>query len=346
MQNTNQKLRYYYDKHAKLSDAKKDTVAVIGYGIQGRAHALNLRDSGFRVVIGNLKDRYRKQAVRDGFKPVSIRDAASQASIIMLLIPDEPQGEVFAKEIAPVLRPNSMVVVAHGFSLYYKQLVPDASTDVCLLAPRMPGKPIREYYLDRWGVPAYTSVVHDATGRALKRVLALAKGMGFTRPGVLEVPVWEETELDLFFEQLFLPVLNRTIAVCFDTLVELGYRPATSLMELYASGELGELLLIATNIGLYRVFERHASPTCQYGIFRNIENMVPEPQLKDNIRRVVGEIRDGTFAQALQAESRGGFKQLKAHLRRQEASTLTKAHDRLLRGGFRTRSQRAATPAS
>ncbi|MGW0828315.1 NAD(P)-binding domain-containing protein [Streptomyces sp. NPDC002845] len=191
----------YFEKDVSPHDIDGETVAVIGYGIQGKAFAANLRDSGVPVIVGNRDDAYRKAAMEDGFDTRPIADAVMDASIIVLLIPDEAHPQVYDREIAAYLNNGDLFIMAHGFSVRFRRIVLPGEADVALLAPKMFGKPIRERYLDGSGVLAFVDVMQDATQRALPRTLAIAQAMGFTRYGVLPVSHATETELDLFQEQ-------------------------------------------------------------------------------------------------------------------------------------------------
>ena len=193
----------------------------------------------------------------------------------------------------------------------------------------MPGKPIREYYLENGGVPAFGSVYQDATGNAKEILLALAKGNGFTRSGLMEVSFKEETELDLYIEQFLLPLMIHGIRLSFDALIENGCQPESTLMELYASGEIGELFMMAAEKGVYQVWRDNASPTCQYGIFRNLEKILPKEETKKRIHQVLEEIRDGSFLSDLSQEASQGYKNLKAYDYENEESQITKTQNRL-----------------
>ena len=252
-------MKIYYQENANLKYLKNKKIAIVGYGIIGRASALNLRDSGCDVVVGNIKDKYYKNALEDGFEVTSISEAVKQASIIFFLIPDQAQIKIFDKEIAPYLKKNDLLIFAHGFSIHYKKITPPKNTDVCLLAPRMPGKPIREYYLAGSGVPAFATVHINASGKAKEIILALAKAIGYTKAGVMDISFKEETEIDLFIEHYLLPTLIRSIRISFDELVKHGFTPESTLMELYASGEIGELLMMASQKGIYEVWRNCAS---------------------------------------------------------------------------------------
>lgn len=321
-------VKVYYDQDARIEDLSGETVAVIGYGIQGRAQALNLRDSGVTVVVGNRSDAYREQAEADGFPVQGIAEAASRGDIILFLIPDEVQGAVFGQEILPALRPGKGLVFGHGFAIRYGTVRPPDFVDLLLLAPRLPGKYVRELFLKGRGVPAYVDVGHDHTGRALKRVLALAKANGFTRAGVMAVSFAEETELDHFSEHFVYPLIIHALRVAYEVLVEEGYTPEAVLMELHGSGELGEVLLEAGRIGLYNMVDTLASPACQAGIHFYSRRVFPD-EARALIRQIIREIRDGSFARELQAEQESQYPRLRALKQEARAHDLGRVEERL-----------------
>ena len=320
--------RVYYDGDADLADLAGETAAVLGYGIQGRAQALNLRDSGVAVVVGNREDAYRAQAVADGFRVLSLPEAAARGDLILLLVPDEVQGEVYEQAIRPALAPGKALVFAHGFAIRYGVIRPPETVDLLLLAPRLPGKYVRDLYLRGSGVPVYVDVGHDATGRARRRVLALAKAIGATRVGAMEVSFAQETELDHFSEHFLYPLIFTALRVAYEVLVEEGYDPEAALMELHGSGEVGEVLLEAGRVGLDRMIETLASPACQFGIYSYAPRVVPE-EARRLIREILREIRDGSFARELLAEQRQGYPRLRAMRAAAGAHPLAAAEARL-----------------
>ena len=301
-------MKTFYDSDASLDILKNQLIAIIGYGIQGRAQALNLRDSGMDVIIGNIKDKYNEQASKDDFKIMNISEACSKASVIMVLIPDQAHREIYDKYIYPNLNTDNLLVFAHGYSIHFKDIKPPDFIDVCLLAPRMPGKPIREYFLNGGGVPAFIDVFQDSSGEAWRKVLSLAKGIGATRSCAMHVTFQEETEIDLFIEQFLLPLIIRGISLSFNELTKRGFSPEAVLMELYSSGEIGELLLMASKSNIFKIWEENASPTCQYGIFRNSEKIMPKNKTSELIERVLNELRDGSFINDLNDEAKIGYK--------------------------------------
>ena len=302
--------RVYYDQDADINDLAGDTIAVLGYGIQGRAQALNLRESGLAVIVGNREDTYREQARADGFEVLSLTEAARVGDVILVLVPDEAQGRVYEETIQPGLAPGNALVFAHGFSIRYRIIQPPESVDLLLLAPRLPGKYLRERYLEGSGVPVYIDVGHDATGRARRRVLALAKGLGATRVGAMEVSFSQETELDHFSQHFVYPLIVSAIQVAYEVLVEEGYEPEAALMELHGSGELGEVLLEASKIGLHKMIETLASPACQFGIYSYAPRLFPD-EMRRALKDVIREIKDGSFAVQLLAEQQQGYPRLR-----------------------------------
>jgi ketol-acid reductoisomerase len=327
-------MRVYRDDDADLSALANERLAVIGYGIQGRAQALNLRDSGLAVRIGNREDDYATRARQDGFEVLDIGTAAARSTVVLLLVPDEAQPDVFARHVRPRLAPGSAVVVAHGFSLRYGLIdVPDHA-DVLLLAPRLPGRYVRDRFLAGSGVPAYVDVAHDATGRAWPRLLALARGIGATRAGALALGVNEETELDLFSEQFTLPLIFRVLEIAYDELAAAGYSREAAVMDLHGSGELGQVLVRAAAVGLYRMLQEDGSPACRYGVLSSREHIADEGHLRLEARRVIERIRDGSFARELMEDQRAGHQGLNQLTDASHALPLGEA-ERSLRGLLR-----------
>lgn len=299
--------KIYYDKDADLKYVRTQTTGIIGYGIQGRAQALNIRDSGGNVLVANRQDEYAEQAEKDGFKVHKIDELVKKSDIILFLIPDQAQAEIYEKFIKNSLRKGNMLVFAHGYTLRYGRVKVPGDIDVGMLAPRMPGYQIREYFLKKSGVPAFIDVVQDKTGLAKQRLLSLARAAGYTRSGVLEVNFRVEADLDLFTEQFLVAALVRIIHAGFKVLVdEFDYPPVPALMELYASGELAEVLKLASKMGVGKVFQKNASPTCQYGIASNFDAET-EFDLKETAKRIIKKIHDRSFSRELDKEGKAGY---------------------------------------
>jgi ketol-acid reductoisomerase len=303
-------VKVFYDADADLDALTGQTIAVLGYGIQGRAQAQNLRDSGLRVIVGNRADACREQAASEGFATCDIAEAAERGDVLLLLIPDEVQAEVYRRDLRPHLRDGKALVFAHGFAIRYGLIEPPAGVDVLLVSPRMPGSYVRERFVAGSGVPAFVDVHVDATGRAWQRTLALAKAAGFTRPGVLRISFAEETELDHFAEHYLYPLIIGAIEVAYRMLVRNGYTPEAALMELYASGEVGQVLRTAADIGLYTMLDRNASPACQYGIYTHKDRLITNDD-QNQMQAIIDRIKNGEFARELIADQQNGHRQLR-----------------------------------
>lgn len=315
----------YYDEDADLDFLKNKKVGVLGYGIIGKAMALNLRDSGVNLQVGNRKDSYSEVAKKDGFDIKDPKDVAGWADIILFLIPDDAQSQVYSSWIRPYLKENKALVFAHGYSVYFSRFEIPKYVDILLLAPRMPGKYIRERYLNGWGVPVFVDAFQDYTGNGLKTVLALAKGIGATRAGAMKIALQEETELDLFIEQYFYATITYAIHAAFDFLVAKGFTPEAAISELYASGEIGNLIKLAASSNIYKVFRDNASPTCQFGKMQNTDK-VGNVSLKALMENVISDIRSGKFDQELKKAAKKGYKVLNEYNKKIDHSELVKTH--------------------
>jgi ketol-acid reductoisomerase len=287
----------YHDQDADLAALAGETIAVVGYGNQGRSQALNLRDSGLRVVIGNVRDAALEQAQRDGFEVLPIAQACASADAVMLLIPDEIMPAVYAEQVAPNLRAGALLDFASGYNIAFELIRPGPELDVVLVAPRMIGVGVRDTYLQGTGFPSFVGVHQDVTGRALARMLALAKGIGSTRAGCIEMSMHDEASLDLFTEQGFGPAFGRVMMTAIDLLVGAGYPPEAVLLELYLSGELAYSFEKIREVGMVRQMDFH-SRTSQYGsITRGIRYLGLDAALKTKMGEILDEIRSGRFAQ-------------------------------------------------
>jgi ketol-acid reductoisomerase len=286
----------YHDKDADLDAIRGETVAILGYGNQGSAQARNLRDSGLEVIVGNIEDAYREAALKDGFEVLPIGAASARANVLFLLVPDEIMPDIYRSDVAPHLTPGKLLNFAHGYNVAFNLIVPPAAIDVVMIAPRMIGAGVRDTYLSGEGFPSFIGVHQDATGRAQQRLLALAKAVGSTRAGCLEMSMHDEATLDLFTEQAFGPAFGRVMMTAIDTLVEAGYPPEAVLMELYLSGEMAYSFLKIRELGMLKQHELH-SHTSQYGtISRSVRYAGLDPLLQQKMKESLEEIRSGAFA--------------------------------------------------
>jgi ketol-acid reductoisomerase len=296
----------YYSESCDLKVLRDSTIAVIGFGIQGRAQALNLRDSGLRVIVGNRSDHYLDMAEDDGFDAYSISDAAKLADVIMILIPDESHKEVFESSIYPHLSKNKLVTFAHGYSLRFSKLELPHSIDVSLLAPRCPGEQVRSFFVDGHGVPAFFDIVNDATGTAVSRTFALGAALGFSRAGLIHIDYRHETDLDLFIEHFVGPLIFKMMEEALGFLVDKGYPAVAALMELYCSGEFGAFWQMCARDGMYDTLRNNASPTCQFGAV-HYYNQIFDHKLVDKMQEVLSNIRNDKFSELLDAEEAQGY---------------------------------------
>jgi len=297
-------MQVYHDQDADLSILKGRRIAVIGYGNQGRAQALNLRDSGLEVVVGNREDDYAGRAREDRFSLLSIGQAAAGSDVVMMLIPDEVTPAVFEREIAPHLAAGDVLVFASGYNVAFECIAPPPGVDAVLVAPRMIGAGVRDLYLAGRGFPSFIGVAQDHSGQAREIALALAKGIGSTRAGVVEVTFAQEAELDLFTEQCFGPAFGQVLMTAVNLLLEEGYPPEAVLLELYMSGELSYVLGKIAELGMIEQSALH-SRTSQYGsMTRGMRFVLPE--LRARMREGLEEIRSGKFAQEWAAEQEAG----------------------------------------
>lgn len=294
----------YYEKDADTKYLKDKTIAIIGYGSQGHAHALNLKDSGQKVVVGLYAgSRSAEKARKAGLEVLSVGEASKRSDIIMLLLPDTKQAEVYEKEVLPNLEKGNALVFAHGFNIHFGQIKPGKDIDVFMIAPKGPGHLVRRMFTDGGGVPALLAVHQDATGKAKETGLAYAKAIGAGRAGVFETTFKEETETDLFGEQVVLcGGVTELIRAGYDTLVEAGYQPEMAYFEC-----LHELKLIVDLVyeGGITNMRYSISDTAEYGDVTRGPRIINE-KTRSEMKKILKDIQSGEFAREWIKENKDG----------------------------------------
>ena len=319
--------KFLFDQDVSLDPLRNRTIGVIGYGNQGRAQALNLRDSGCQVVVGNRRDRYARAAQGDGFEVLSIRRAVAAAEILVIAIPDEIQEELYQRHIQPVLGSHQVLDFASSYSIRFACIVPPEDVDVVMMSPRAMGVTVRESYLEGKGVPGFVAVDQDASGQARATALALAKGVGCTRAGVVECSFADETDVNLLGEQALWPLLTQAILLTYEVAVEAGVSPEVALIEFYASGEASEVLRQMALEGMFKQARYH-SPTSRYGTLSRAAQL-PNKQLKADIRKTLKGIRDGSFAREWAREQSRGYAKLQKLKRIAEQHPINQTEQRV-----------------
>ncbi len=316
----------YYDNDASLEILKGKKIAILGYGSQGHAHALNLRDSGLEVIVGLPPDsRSREKAIKDGFTVLTPSEASKEADIIMFLTPDTVQPQIYKECVEPNLNSSKTIAFAHGFNIHFKQIVPPKDVDVFMVAPKGPGHLVRWMYEEGKGVPALVAVYQDASGQCKEKALAYAKGIGCTRAGVIETTFKEETETDLFGEQMVLcGGATALIKAGFETLVEAGYQPEVAYFEC-----LHELKLIVDLIYQYGIagMRYSISDTAKYGDVTRGERIYE--QVKPLMKKALEEIQKGEFAREWVLENQAGRPVFNALLERDRHHLIEKVGEEL-----------------
>jgi ketol-acid reductoisomerase len=323
--------RMYYDADANLDLLKGKTVAIIGFGSQGHAHAQNLNDSGVKVIVGLYEgSKSAIKAKEAGLDVKSVGEATAAADFIMILLPDEVQRDIYEKEIAPNLSAGKVLAFAHGFNINFGQIVPPADIDVVMIAPKGPGHLVRRTYTQGQGVPALFAVYQDASGQARDRSMAYAKGIGGTRGGILETTFREETETDLFGEQVVLcGGLSAMIKAGFETLVEAGYQPELAYFECCHEVKLIVDLIVEGGLATMR---DSISNTAEYGDLTRGPRIVTE-ETKKEMKKILSEIQSGQFAREFVLENQSGKAGFTA-MRRREAEHQIESVGKDLRAMF------------
>ncbi|MEM0048059.1 MAG: ketol-acid reductoisomerase [Ignisphaera sp.] len=319
--------KMYRDENVDISYVKNKKIAILGYGSQGRAWALNLRDSGLDVVVGlERQGESWKKAEEDGFKPIHTRDAVKDADIIVFLVPDMVQKSLWLNSVKPYMKKSADMVFAHGFNIHYKLIEPPKDSDVYMIAPKAPGPMVRKAFESGYGVPALVAVYQDVSGYAMKKALAIAKGLGCTRAGVIETTFAEETETDLFGEQVILVGgITELIKASFETLVKNGYQPEVAYFEV-----LNELKLIVDLIyegGLVHMLKA-VSDTAKYGGI-TVGKMVIDDHVKANMVKALERIKNGEFAKEWIEEYERGMPTVRRELEELRNSLIERVGDEI-----------------
>jgi len=307
--------KIYYEKDAKLDLLKGKTIGIVGFGSQGHAHAQNLRDSGCQVVVAEAKGTEGwKNAQKANFKVTSAADVAKEADIIVMLVPDTMQARIYRESIEKEMKKGKMLMFAHGFNIHFGQIVPPKDADVTMIAPKCPGHMLRRLYTEGSGPPALVAVHQDASGKAKQIALAYARGLGCAKAGVLETTFAEETETDLFGEQTVLcGGVSSLVKAGFETLVEAGYQPEIAYFECFHELKLIVDLMYQGGLSYMRY---SVSDTAEYGDYTRGPRVINE-MTKDEMREILAEIQDGTFAKEWILENQANYPSFNA-LRRMD----------------------------
>lgn len=323
-------VKMFYDADCNLELLKDKTVAIIGFGSQGHAHAMNLHDSGVKVVVGLRSGSAHAAKAKDyGLEVMTPAEAAAAGDIVMLLVPDEIQADIYDKVIAPNLKPGNVLAFAHGFNIHFKQIIPPADVDVIMIAPKGPGHTVRSQYTKGQGVPCLACVHQDASGQAFDIALAYAAGIGGGRAGILQSTFRVETETDLFGEQAVLcGGVCELMKAGFETLVEAGYDPESAYFECIHEMKL---IIDLINEGGFAKMRYSISDTAEYGDYRTGRRIITEDTRKE-MKKILREIQDGTFATEWIQENRAGGRAKFLATRQLEAETQLEETGKKLRG--------------
>lgn len=310
-------VKMYYENDCNMDLLKGKTVAIIGYGSQGHAHALNLKDSGINVIVGLRKDSESSKKAQDaGLTVKEVAEAAKAADVIMILVPDEKAADIYYDDIAPNLVAGNILMFAHGFNIHFNQIVAPAGVDVTMCAPKGPGHTVRTQYLEGRGVPSLIAIHQDASGKAKDFALAYAAGIGAGRAGIIETTFRAETETDLFGEQAVLcGGVTELMKAGFDTLVEAGYEPEMAYFECVHEMKL---IVDLINSGGFAMMRYSISDTAEYGDYQTGRRIITEETRKE-MKKVLFEIQNGTFASNWISENRAGRRANFLATRRMEA---------------------------
>lgn len=310
-------IKKYYDTDCNLGLLDNKTIAVIGYGSQGHAHAQNLKESGCNVVVGLRKGSASwSKAEEAGLKVMEVAEAAKAGDVVMMLVPDEMAADIYNSQVAPNMKEGDVLMFAHGFNIHFNFIQPAKNLDVIMVAPKGPGHTVRSQYVEGKGVPSLIAVFQDYSGKAKEYALAYACGIGAGRAGILETSFREETETDLFGEQAVLcGGVTELMKAGFDTLVEAGYEPEMAYFEC-----IHEMKLIVDliNSGGFAMMRYSISNTAEYGDYRTGKRLITEDTRKE-MKKILGEIQDGTFASEFMQEFSAGRKAKFLASRRVEA---------------------------
>jgi ketol-acid reductoisomerase len=303
----------------------KKTIGIFGYGSQGRAHALNLRDSGNKVLIANVKDKYSKRAIKDNFKVDSFNYVAKKSDIIFFLLPDHLHKEIYNSVLKKNLKVGSTIIIAHGYSLYFNELKISKNYNWFLMAPRLPGPPQRKLYLENKKIPAFYSTIYLRKKDNIKVLKKLSKDLRFALDKSMKTNFVEETELDLFLEQYVIPKIIFIFEQSFNFLKQKGFNKKVMIMDLYGSGEIADQIYRAAKVGLHQIWQNEASPTCRFGVMKSLEKFEKD-KMKENIlmENVLKNIRNGNFKNKLNIEYKSNLKNLKKFDKKNNSSVFYK----------------------
>jgi ketol-acid reductoisomerase len=319
--------RMYFDEDADLSCLENRVVGYVGFGNQGRSQALNMRDSGVKVIVGTPPDASADQAREDGFQVHTVAEVVQKSDVVMMLVPDEIMPVLYNQHIEPHLRNGMVLSFASGYNVTHKFITPPKGVDVVMVAPRMIGKGVRDTFVRGDGFPSLIAVEQDASGLALQRTLAIAKGIGSTRVGVVMSSFAEETTIDLFSEHLG---EIYSLRLSYEVLTEAGCSPEAVLLEIYASGESSEIYAAARDLGLWGQVPLH-SRTSQYGQQITSQLFADAEARRDQLRKIVRHIRSGEFAREWQEEQMRGMPELIAKTNENLRHPMQQAENRLYR---------------